>query len=172
MCCLSILVNVNCRWFFCDSVWIIFIFTFYCIFCRVTRSTVSVWSQFPSCKRKLSNVVDFDLYHAAVQHSSVNNKGKPCLSHRLACPAATLLFFLPTRAIIKVAEAESIRSSSSAVKPFIKTSNTSPRWIVCPVITFANQLSHQVIDWIRVHGSRILCFWSQWRSACLLPASL
>lgn len=70
-----------------------FIFTFCCIFCSVTRSTVAAWSQFPSCKRKFSNVVSFDLYHAAVQHSSVNNKGKPNQSHRLARPVATLLFF-------------------------------------------------------------------------------
>lgn len=88
------MANVTCRWLLKDWFGFIFIFTFYCIFCSVIRSTVSIWSQFSSCKRKLSNVVGFDLYHAAVQHSSVNNKGKPDQSHRLTCPAATLLFFL------------------------------------------------------------------------------
>lgn len=107
----------------------IFIFTFYCIFCSVTRSTVSVWSQFPSCKGKLRNVVGFDLYRAAVQHSCVNNKGRSSQSQPHGSSRCYTAVSLPTRAIIKVAEAESIRSSSSAAKPFIKTSNTSPRWM-------------------------------------------
>lgn len=38
-------------------------------------------------------------------------------------------FFRPADAIIKAAEAESIQPSSSAVKPFIKTSSASaPSW--------------------------------------------
>lgn len=92
-CSLSLIANVRCRWLL--KLWyrFRFIFTFYSIFSSVTRSTVSVGSQFPSHQRKLRNVVCFDLYHAAVQHSRVNNKGKPNQSHRLACPTATLLFF-------------------------------------------------------------------------------
>lgn len=63
-------------------------------------------------------MVAFDLY-------SSKTTIKPRLPNR---PAAAL-FSHPARAVIKAAEAESIRPSSSAVKPFIKTSNSPSCWM-------------------------------------------
>lgn len=64
-------------------------------------------------------MVAFDLYSS-----------KTTIKLRLPnrCPAAAL-FSHPARAVIKAAEAESIRPSSSAVKPFIKTSNSPSCWM-------------------------------------------
>lgn len=77
-------------------------------------------------KWKSSNVAGLDLYRATEQYKL---KVKPYQSFSLAHLTATLMVFLPTCTIIKVAGAESIRSSSSAAKPFIKTSNTPSWWM-------------------------------------------
>lgn len=61
----------------------------------------------------------FDLYS-----SKKNNKAKSTRS--LLGLSTAALFFHPASAIIK---AESIRPSSSAVKPFIKTSNALSWWM-------------------------------------------
>lgn len=114
-------------------------------------------------------MVNYDRCCAGVQHA--NTKHWRCdtnQSHCLALPNAFLQFFIQTCIIIKAVAAKSIRPSSSAVKPFIKTSNTQGLVDVRPVITFANQLSHRVIDWMWVRGSRILCFFggSEGQCAC------
>lgn len=65
-------------------------------------------------------MVVFDLY-------SGKKTIKLSLPNRCSAGPTAALFFQPARAVIKAAEAGSIRPSSSAVKPFIKTSN-SPSW--------------------------------------------
>lgn len=100
LCSVSIMTNINNRCFSYTVNSSLFLH-FDCIFGSVARSTVSVCSQFTSCKRKLSNVVSFDLYHTATQHSSVNNKGKTnqshclALSHRYTAGVFFVFFLLP-----------------------------------------------------------------------------
>lgn len=107
-----------------------------------------VCSLFSSLKEKIEHCGQiWSMLHqcATCQYKTMKVWSQPILLFRAAqCFCA--FFFIQTCTIIKAVAVKSIRPSSSADKPFIRTSNVQGLVDVCTVNNFANQLSHRVID--------------------------